>query len=276
MLLANARLSEKSAARGRRFESLLAPAAAGFDRIAAQSEADRTRIAPWYGKPIDVTGNLKFDLADDRALVDGGRALRAAWGARPVWLFASMRDGEEALVLDGWRRSREKFDSDPNLLIVPRHPQRFDEVTRLIEAQGLVCLRRSQGQWPASVAAGAVLLGDTMGEMALYYGAADVALIGGSLRNFGAQNLIEACAVGTPVVLGPSTFNFAQAAADAIAAGAALQVADADQALAAMDELCRDPERLRSMGAAARAFADAHRGATARVARMVRELLPDR
>jgi 3-deoxy-D-manno-octulosonic-acid transferase len=112
-----------------------------------------------------------------------------------------------------------------------------------------------------------------MGEMALYYAAADVALIGGSLREFGAQNLIESCAVGTPVVLGPSTFNFAQAAADAIGAGAALQVRDADEALAAMEALCRDRDRLASMGRAALRFADAHRGATARVADMVRGLL---
>jgi 3-deoxy-D-manno-octulosonic-acid transferase len=273
MLLANARLSEKSAARGRRFAALLAPAAEGFDRIAAQSEADRARIAGWTGGPIEVTGNLKFDLAVNEALVDAGRALRSAWGARPVWLFASTRDGEEALVLDAWLRRSGKSGSDPNLLIVPRHPQRFDEVARLIEDKGLACLRRSRGAWPESIPAGAVLLGDTMGEMALYYAAADVALIGGSLRDFGAQNLIEACAVGTPVVLGPSTFNFAQAAADALAAGAALQVRDADEALAAMDALCTDREALASRGEAAQRFAAAHRGATARVARMVRELL---
>jgi 3-deoxy-D-manno-octulosonic-acid transferase len=159
------------------------------------------------------------------------------------------------------------------LLIVPRHPQRFDEVARLIEERGFACLRRSRGPWPASVPLGTVLLGDTMGEMALYYATADVALIGGSLRDFGAQNLIEACAVGTPVVLGPSTFNFAQAAADAIRSGAALQVPDADGALAAMDALCRDLDRLASMRRAARQFAAAHRGATVRVAQMVRELL---
>jgi 3-deoxy-D-manno-octulosonic-acid transferase len=274
MLLANARLSEKSAARGRRFALLLQPAAEGFDRIAAQSEADRARIARWTGGPIDVTGNLKFDLAVNEGLVDAGRALRAGWGARPTWLFASTRDGEEALLLDARLRRRGDLDSAPIFLIVPRHPQRFDEVARLIEERGFVCLRRSRGPWPADVPPGAVLLGDTMGEMALYYAAADVTLIGGSLRNFGAQNLIEACAVGTPVVLGPSTFNFAQAAADALAAGAALQVRDADEALAAMDELCRDPERLRSMAVAALKFARAHRGATARVARMVHELLP--
>lgn len=274
MLLANARLSEKSAARGRRFAALLQPAAEAFDRIAAQSDADRARIARWYGRPIDVTGNLKFDLAVSGALVDAGRALRAGWGERPLWLFASTRDGEEALLLDAWMRRGGKFDSDPNLLIVPRHPQRFDEVAQLIEARGLACLRRSRGVWPQSLPAGTVLLGDTMGEMALYYAAADVALIGGSLRDFGAQNLIEACAVGTPVVLGPSTFNFAQAAADATAAGAALQVGDADEALAAMDALCRDPQRLRAMGEAALGFASAHRGATARVANLARELLP--
>ena len=274
MLLANARLSEKSSERGRRFAALLKPAAAGFERIAAQSEVDRRRIAQWYDGPIDVTGNLKFDLSADEALVDAGRALRMAWGSRPVWLFASTRDGEEALVLEAWARHRGKFDSDPNLLIVPRHPQRFDEVAALIEGQGLACLRRSQGPWPADVPAGAVLLGDTMGEMALYYAAADVALIGGSLRDFGAQNLIEACAVGTPVVLGPSTFNFAQAAADAIGSGAALQVRDADEALAAMAALSQDRDRLERMRAAARAFAAAHRGATARIAAIARELLP--
>jgi 3-deoxy-D-manno-octulosonic-acid transferase len=274
MLLANARLSEKSTGRGQRFAALLEPAAAGFDRVAAQSEVDRARLQRWYRRPIEVTGNLKFDLAVNEALVDAGRALRMAWGARPVWLFASTRDGEEALVLDAWQRSRGKFDSDPILLIVPRHPQRFDEVAQLIEARGLACLRRSRGQWPEQIPPTTVLLGDTMGEMALYYAAADVALIGGSLRNFGAQNLIEACAVGTPVVLGPSTFNFAQAAADAIGSGAALQVRDADEALAAMDGLCTDRGRLATMSGAARQFAAAHRGATARVARMVRELLP--
>jgi len=271
MLLANARLSERSAARGERFAALLAPAAEGFDRIAAQSEADRARIARWTGRPVDVIGNLKFDLPVNEALVEAGRALRAAWGERPVWLLASSRDGEEALLLDAWLH-RGKFDPDPILLIVPRHPQRFGEVAGLIEEKGFACLRRSRGPFPASVPPGTVLLGDTMGEMALYYASADVALIGGSLRNFGAQNLIEACAVGTPVVLGPSTFNFAQAAADAIGSGAALQVQDADGALAAMESLSRDGERCRQMRSAALVFAAAHRGATARVAAITREL----
>jgi len=273
LLLANARLSEKSAARGRRFAALFEPAAANIDRVAAQSEADRTRIARWYAGPIDVTGNLKFDLEVNQALVAAGRALRVAWGERPVWLCASTRDGEEALLLAAWARRRGKSESDPNLLIVPRHPQRFDEVARLIEAKGMACVRRSHGPWPADVPPGTVLLGDTMGEMALYYALADVALIGGSLLDFGAQNLIEACAVGTPVVLGPSTFNFAQVAADAVAGGAAVQVRDADAALATMEELCGNRNRLRAMSMAALDFARAHRGSTARVARIASELL---
>jgi 3-deoxy-D-manno-octulosonic-acid transferase len=273
MLLANARLSEKSAIRGLRFAALLRPAAAAFARVAAQSEGDRRRIARWFDGSIDVTGNLKFDIAVDDERVAAGRALRAIWGARPVWLAASTREGEEALLLSALARRRGKFDSDPVFVLVPRHPQRFDDVARLIEAQGFRCLRRSRGPWPEQPPADTVLLGDTMGEMALYYAAADVALIGGSLRNFGAQNLIEPCAMGTPVVLGPSTFNFAQAAADALAAGAAQQVRDADEALAVMDALARDRQRREQMGRAARTFAAAHRGATGRIAAIVCELL---
>ncbi len=272
MLLANARLSEKSAARGQRFAQLLLPAARCFATIAAQSAADRDRIAGWTDSPIIVTGNMKFDLAIDAARVGAGKAVRAAWGARPVWLAASTREGEEAMLLDALRRG--KIDSDPIFLLVPRHPQRFDEVARLIEEAGMRCLRRSRGQWAERVPPGALLLGDTMGEMAMYYAAADVALIGGSLRNLGAQNPIEACAVGTPVIVGPSTFNFAQVVADALAAGAAVQVRDANEALATMDALTRDSSRLEAMRAAALRFAQTHRGATARVAALIEELLP--
>jgi 3-deoxy-D-manno-octulosonic-acid transferase len=272
MLLANARLSEKSAARGQRFAPLLRPAARCFATIAAQSAADRDRIAGWTDSPIIVTGNMKFDLAIDAARVEAGKAVRAAWGARPVWLAASTREGEEAMLLDALRRG--KIDSDPIFLLVPRHPQRFDEVARLIEEAGMRCLRRSRGQWAERVPPGALLLGDTMGEMAMYYAAADVALIGGSLRDLGAQNPIEACAVATPVVVGPSTFNFAQVVADALAAGAAVQVRDANEALATMDALTRDSSRLEAMRAAALRFAQTHRGATARVAALIEELLP--
>lgn len=271
MLLANARLSERSAARGLRLAALLKPAATAFHRIAAQSEADRMRLARWFDGPIDVTGNLKFDLGIDAERVRTGRALRERWGDRPVWLCASTREGEEALLLAAWKR-RTSGSPMPILILVPRHPQRFDEVARLIEQAGHECRRRSRGQWTDPPPA-AILLGDSMGEMAMYYAAADVALIGGSLRDFGAQNLIEACAVGTPVIVGPSTFNFAQATADALACGAALQVRDAGEVWAAMASLALDPGRLGAMRAAALQFAAAHRGATGRVAAIVHEVL---
>jgi 3-deoxy-D-manno-octulosonic-acid transferase len=279
MLLVNARLSEKSLAKAQRLPSLIRPAAACFARVAAQTAADRERIAQMYDGPIDVLGNLKFDLTPPADLVERGRALRATFGARPVWLFASSRDGEEALVLDALR---EKMGSDPNFrgtdsapvfMLVPRHPQRFDEVARLIEARGGRCLRRSVGEWSEAPKPGEILLGDTMGEMALYYAAADVALIGGSLLPFGSQNLIESCAVGTPVVIGPSTFNFAQAASDALAVGAAVQVQDARQAIDALDATTRAPVRLAQMRQAALAFAAAHRGATARTVAWIEAVL---
>ncbi|MGE5338445.1 MAG: lipid IV(A) 3-deoxy-D-manno-octulosonic acid transferase [Gemmatimonadota bacterium] len=265
VLLVNARLSEKSAAKAKRYAALIRPAGAHLARVAAQSAGDRDRLARFYDGPIDVLGNLKFDLAPLPQLVEQGRQARSRWGARPVWLAASTREGEEALILDMFARLRP---TTARLLIVPRHPQRFDEVARLIAERGFVLVRRSSPAWDAP-GDDAVLLGDSMGEMALYYAAADVALIGGSLLPFGAQNLIESCAVGTPVVLGPSTFNFAQAAADALAAGAALQAPDANAALAAMDSLTRDADRLQAMRAAALNFAAAHRGATARTAAMV-------
>lgn len=260
VVLANARLSEKSLGRALRFEALMREAARGFTAVLAQAPADAQRLSVLYEGPIEVVGNLKFDLAPADELVARGRALRQGWGAQSVWLFASTREGEEALILDALRARPDR--ETVRVIIVPRHPQRFDEVARLIEARGGRVARRSQG-WPNEPGAGTLLLGDTMGELALYYAASDVALIGGSLLPFGSQNLIEACAVGTPVVVGPSTYNFEQAVRDALSAGAAEQVADAPAALEAMARISGDPALHARRRAAATAFAQAHRGATA-------------
>lgn len=275
MLLVNARLSARSLAKARRWPALVRAAAACFARIAAQTEADRDRIAQLYAGPIDVIGNLKFDWAPPAELLARGRALRERLGRRPVWLFASTREGEEPLLLAALKKwgsdtHFRKSVSDPYFLFVPRHPQRFDEVAQLLAASGLRVARRSAfgATWPQRLEA-EVLLGDSMGEMAMYYAAADVALIGGSLKPLGGQNLIEACACGCPVVVGPHMFNFEQATRDALQAGAAIRVDDAEAALRAMAELASDPARLASMRAAALRFAQAHRGATARAAAMV-------
>jgi 3-deoxy-D-manno-octulosonic-acid transferase len=223
-----------------------------------------------------VTGNLKFDITPDEAQVERGEEFRRAAGARSVLLFASTREGEEALLLAALAKAIPAARPDPLLVIVPRHPQRFDEVARLIVGSGRALARRSNlPDWsaPAAASGDAVLLGDTMGEMAMYYASCDIAFIGGSLLPLGGQNLIEACAVGTPVVVGPHTYNFAQATDDALAAGAAHRAADPASAVSAMLRISADRGELGRMRQAALQFARQHRGATARAVARIAPLI---
>lgn len=243
--LANARMSEKSARGYRRWRSLIAPAIRSLAAVCAQSEADAARLRELGAPRVEVTGNLKFDVSLDAAQLAAGREWKAKLG-RPVVLLASTREGEEKLLLS------ELPMGDLFLtVVVPRHPQRFDEVAQMADA------RRSRNETPRSI-----YLGDTMGEMAFYYGAADVAVIGGSLLPLGGQNLIEALAAGVPVIVGPSMFNFAEATRLALEAGAAVQVADARSAMVQVTELLSNPEKRQGMAAAGRALCAAHRGAT--------------
>lgn len=277
MVSANARLSAKSARQGERFRLLLAPAVRGLALALAQTEADAERLRAGGVPQVAVMGNLKYDLQPDAALLARGRAWRAALGARQVLLFAVSREGEEAMLLQAW--AQVPAAGRPLLLIVPRHPQRFDEVAALMVAQGLSLARRSQwlenGQDlpPDAALAGDAWLGDSMREMALYYGLADVALLGGSFAPLGGQNLIEAAACACPVVMGPHTFNFAEAAELALAAGAAQRVADMSQGLAAALALLAEPGALARAGEQAERFAAQHRGAARRMAEAVEALL---
>ena len=271
VLLANARLSPKSARGYGWVAPLVKEALADVAAVAAQTEADAARLAALGARGVAVTGNLKFDLAPAPETIARGRELRSLFGARPVFLAASTREGEETLLLDALARAPFR---GALTVIVPRHPQRFDEVATLLRDRGLAFVRRSEGR-PVP-AASAFVLGDTMGEMTAYYAAADVAFIGGSLLPFGAQNLIEASAVGAPVLLGPSTFNFAQAAAEAVAAGAAVQVTDADALIREVTRLLADGEARRRMGEAGRRFCAAHRGATERTMAIVERLVAGR
>ena len=270
MVLANARLSEKSMAKGRRLRPLIQPALSGLTRTLAQTEADAGRLRHSGVTRVQVSGNLKFDLAPDPALLARGRAWRAA-AARPVVMMASSREGEEAPLLQAFAALPAPR---PLLLIVPRHPQRFDEVAALA-AQALprVQRRTSFGEAPDASADG--WIGDSIGEMPLYYALADVALLGGSFARFGGQNLIEAAACGCPLLLGPHTFNFAAAADDAIAAGAAERVADLPAAVARAAALIGSAERA-AMAQRATQFAQAHRGAAERMALEVAALLAER
>ena len=271
LFLVNGRLSERSARGYERVGSLVRPLLHSLAGVAAQTQADAARLEALGARDVAVTGNLKFDLG----VPDGARGLasrmRAMFGAsRPVVLAASTRDGEEAAILDALARSPLAVDA--LLVIVPRHPQRFDDVAAMLTARGIAHARRSQDRpVPADVR---VVLGDSMGEMAGYYGAADVAFVGGSLVPLGGQNLIEAFAMGAPVIVGPHTFNFADAADGAVAAGAALRVADADAMLAAAAALLDDAPRREAMRSRAGGFLAAHRGAAERTWAFVAARLP--
>jgi 3-deoxy-D-manno-octulosonic-acid transferase len=254
--LANARMSEKSARGYRRLRALAEPALRSLAVVCAQSEADAARLRELGARRVEVTGNLKFDVALDAAQLAAGREWKARLG-RPVVLLASTRDGEERLLI------AEK-NTPALLVVVPRHPQRFDEVASLADN------RRTRAPFPAPQ--DRVYLGDTMGEMAFYYAACDVAVIGGSFMPLGGQNLIEALAAGTPVVFGPSMYNFAEAARLALEAGAALQATDPRDAMRHAQALLGDEAKRRQMAEAGKQLCAAHRGATQRHLELLRQL----
>ncbi len=275
LVLANARLSDRSARRGERYAALIRPAVEALSLVLAQAEADAQRLRAAGACDVRICGNLKYDLTPDPALVARGAAWRAALG-RPVLLFAVSREGEEAALLAAWQRRRAALASRLLLVIVPRHPQRFDEVAALMQGAGVALVRRSAwGETPPDDANTAdAWLGDSMREMPLYYGLAQVALLGGSFAPLGGQNLIEAAACGCPVVMGPHTFNFAEAAELAAKAGAARRVDTIEAALDAALALLADGAALDTAGANARAFAAAHRGAARRMAEAIDAVWP--
>jgi 3-deoxy-D-manno-octulosonic-acid transferase len=288
LVLANARLSEKSLVSTQRLGWLARPAYRSLAAVWAQTQEDARRLI-LLGAPVQgVFGNLKFDATPDATQLGQGRAWRQALD-RPVVVFASSREGEEEAFLRILRSNSrltginkgfgasDSVATDVQWLIVPRHPQRFAEVAALIGAHGFGVSRRSQwrdGPPPdapvtapsahsASVAP-VIWLGDSLGEMALYYGLADVALLGGSFEPLGGQNLIEAAACGCPVLMGPHTFNFAEAAELAQSAGAALRVPDMEQAVATAQAWVSNPAEQADRAAASTVFSDANRGAVAK------------
>ena len=233
------------------------------------------------GAPVEgVLGNLKFDAQPAAALLALGRRWRGAAQGRLVLMLASSREGEEleffkkiraAAPAESAQSAINNVVNQPQWLLVPRHPQRFDAVAALAAQQGLTVSRRSQ--WGAGAPQHAdVWLGDSLGEMAAYYALADVALLGGSFAPLGGQNLIEAAACGCPVVMGPHTFNFSLAAEQALAAGAALRAADLAQGLDAARALAMDAPRRQAMADAGRAFARQHQGAAQRTAQALQAL----
>ena len=270
MVLVNARLSARSARGYARFANLAREAFGGLTAVGAQSEVDAVRLAAVGAASVAITGNVKFDVEPPPQSAVLGEQFRAWFGDRPVFLAASTREGEEALILDALARhplAAQPPQGAPLVVIVPRHPQRFDVVAELLRARKIPFARRSEARAvPPDVG---VVLGDSMGEMTAYYRAADLAFIGGSLLPFGAQNLIEACAAGTPVLIGPSSFNFAQAAVLAIEARAAHQIENADDLVAVAQRLLTDRSQRKTMGRRGQEFAVQHRGATARTVELI-------
>lgn len=269
LFLANARMSDKSSRAYARFPKLARESFGMLAQAAAQSEADAQRLRALGVRSVAVLGNVKFDVLPPTDQLQAARLLRQWLAPHRVLLAASTREAEEDLILDALAAS--PLPERIALVLVPRHPQRFDVVEQSLRRRGIAYHRRSRG---GELAPGCrVVLGDSLGEMFTYYAAADIAFVGGSLVPLGGQNLIEACAVGTPVLLGPHTYNFSEAAEEAVQSNAALRIANASQLLAAAYRLFTDEPRRTAMGQAGRAFAERHRGATARTVAHIESLL---
>ncbi len=247
-------------------------AAKGFSAVAAQTKTDAERLSEFGANQITITGSVKFDVTPPENRLEEGIALRKAIGARPVFMCASTRQGEEEQLLG----ALTDLDENTLLLLVPRHPQRFDEVAKMVQERNLSLIRRSSlkdgftEQIPSETR---VLLGDSMGEMFMYYAACDVTFIGGSLEKLGGQNLIEPCAVGKPVLIGPHTFNFEAITEDAIKTGAAIRIHSAKELMQQANHLLKNETKRQEMGQVASAFAAIQHGATERTIKVLAPLI---
>lgn len=301
--LINARLSPRSGRRLLALRWLSWPAVAGLAGIAAQTERDaegfRSLLAlPHPKRPIArlpeiaVLGNMKFDLSVSAAFLEQGRLWREALNQNPqlgispasrIWAAVSTRDDEEEKILQAWlsAKARQQLTENDHLLIVPRHPQRFERVAQLITAQGMRACRRS-AQWqlssgdspPQSGLIATVLLGDSLGEMFAYLQMSDLVLIGGSLLPLGGQNPLEACALGRPVFFGPHMFNFHEIARALKASGAGIEIAHLDEWIAQGRRCLDHPHELQRRADAAIAFSIAHRGAADRCLEFLKTISP--
>lgn len=300
MVLVNARLSPRSARRLQAFRVLSRPALAALAGIAAQTQQDAdgflrvlgtghagagqmdsesSAALPMARPSVVVTGNMKFDVSVPVDQIEQAAVWRQSWPHHQVWIAASTRDDEEVALLREWALARQNGElAQALLVIVPRHPQRFDRVAKLIENQGLAYQRRSQG-----LSAGqaldpdtAVLLADSMGEMFAYLSASDLVLMGGSLPALGGQNPIEACAVGRPVFYGPHMHNFQQIAHDLQSVGAGEEVLSPRDWLSKGQALLADPSAWARRSQSARSYAQAHRGAADRTLTLLLTLITAR
>jgi 3-deoxy-D-manno-octulosonic-acid transferase len=273
VVLANARLSPKSVARYQRFGGLFRSVLSGNTLVAAQSTEDAERFIAVGADPerTRVIGNVKFDVDVDAAVVERGLELRSrCWDARPVWIAGSTHAGEEDLVLTA-HGGLQADVAGALLLLVPRHPQRFQSVADLVSRRGFRFERRSSGKAVRSDTQ--VLLVDTVGELAALYASVDVAFVGGSLVPVGGHNLLEPAALGVPVITGPYQSNGKEIAQLLLQQGAALQAADAAELTDVLRQLFADPALRQRVGASGRHVADVNRGSVARLLELIAPLL---
>ena len=273
VVIANARLSERSARGYLRFPAFTARTLNCVTLIAAQSRADAARFRD-LGFPAErlrVTGNIKYDLPLPLGLTERGNEFRTSvFGLRPVWIAASTHAGEDEIILNAFRLLQLEF---PNLLLnlVPRHPSRFDTVADLCQQQNFHLIRRSSNI--ACHKSTDIFLGDSMGELLLFYAAADVAFVGGSLIPLGGHNILEPALLGLPVLSGPHMFNFAEASQLLIQQQAALQVFDAHSTARQVGRLLRDPNLRRNIGQRSKTAVEANRGALSKLFGIIENLL---
>ena len=273
LLIANARLSPRSFKGYGRVAGFTRATLADTAHIAAQSPLDAERFTALGAPRVSVAGNLKFDLAIPEAQLARGRRIRAALGAAgPVWIAASTHEGEDEIALAAHSQVLKSLP-EALLILVPRHPQRFDTVARLIERSGLRLLRRSALDFPEDGAAATtgvqVLLGDSMGEMLAYLEACDLAFVGGSFVPVGGHNILEPAALGRPVLFGPHMHNFLPARELLLGVGAAQELADPSTLGESVQHLLSAPAQRRSMGEAGHAAVAANRGALQRLLALI-------
>lgn len=270
MFLSNARLSDRSAKRFRIFGKIAKDILGGFDWIFAQTPHDFNNFKSLGLDRIKVMGNMKFDMRPNKDLIENAIQVRQALDPSLLIICAaSTRDEEEAIILKAWQQCCEYMGAQAShyrLLIVPRHPQRFDPVYEQMKASGEALAKRADAKDSKALAhlleTHRLILGNSMGEMALYYGMADLVIMGGTLKPHGGQNFIEAAALAKPVILGPYCFNFQEASRDLIAAEGAVSLQNPEDLGMALYELLQNPKRLERLGSNAFEFANQHIGAS--------------